>query len=199
MGNTDTAKSKSKVPMTARKKAGQAQGVGVTSLPSPLPPPKKRGRPRLNPLSTLDMSESVDLKKPSKKDGRELVVFRKMVADAEKANLAPAAYDGGGTIEDAPSVTKDSLLKRVTRRLNVLDRFLTDDKLVELLAFSSLKEIGVYEGIMLDKSMVLQGQPTVIIGNDERKELRDTLPRLMDELKRRGLINQSAQPRIINQ
>jgi hypothetical protein len=133
------------------------------------------------------------------KDGRELVVFRKMIADAEKANLTPAEYDGGGTPEGSPSVTKDSLLKRVTRRLNVLDRFLTDDKLVELLAFSSLKEIGVYEGIMLDKSMVLQGQPTVIIGNDERKELRETLPRLMDELKRRGLINQSAQPKVINQ
>lgn len=132
------------------------------------------------------------------KQGRELVVFRKMIADAEKANMAPAENDGGGTSDLAPSVTKDSLLKRVTRRLNVLDRFLTDDKLVELLAFSSLKEIGVYEGIMLDKSMVLQGQPTVIIGNDERRELRDTLPRLMDELKRRGLINQSAQPKVIN-
>lgn len=159
-----------------------------------LPQPKRgRGRPRLNPLSTLDMSE------PKKeKDGRELVVFRKMIADAEKAHLTPAEFDGGGTAESAPSVTKDSLLKRVTRRLNVLDRFLTDDKLVELLAFSSLKEIGVYEGIMLDKSMVLQGQPTVIIGNDQRQELKDTLPRLMDELKRRGLINQSAQPKVIN-
>lgn len=160
-----------------------------------LPQPKRgRGRPRLNPLSTLDMSEV-----PKKeKDGRELVVFRKMIADAEKAHLTPAEYDGGGTPDTAPSVTKDSLLKRVTRRLNVLDRYLTDDKLVELLAFSSLKEIGVYEGIMLDKSMVLQGQPTVIIGNDDRKELRDTLPRLMEELKRRGLIHQSAQPKVIN-
>mgnify|MGYP001592713190 CR=1 FL=1 len=170
----------------------------AVSQPLPVEPKRGRGRPRLNPLSTLDTAEVGFEKKPKIKDGRELVVFRKMVADAEKANLSPAAYDGGGTLEDAPSVTKDSLLKRVTRRLNVLDRFLTDDKLVELLAFSSLKEIGVYEGIMLDKSMVLQGQPTVIIGNDERRELRDTLPRLMDELKRRGLINQSAQPKIIN-
>lgn len=171
-----------------------------------LPLPKRgRGRPRKNPLSTLDTSELVEDhaftdKKTGKsvKDGRELVVFRKMIADAEKAQMADSEFDGGGTAEAAPAVTKDSLLRRVTRRLNVLDRFLTDDKLIELLAFSSLKEIGVYEGIMLDKSMVLQGQPTVIIGNDERKELRDTLPRLMEELKRRGLINQSAQPKMLN-
>lgn len=167
-------------------------------LSLPVEPKRGRGRPRKNPLSTMDMSELEPKKEAKQKEGRELVVFRKMIADAEKANLAPAESDGGGTSDLAPSVTKDSLLKRVTRRLNVLDRFLTDDKLVELLAFSSLKEIGVYEGIMLDKSMVLQGQPTVIIGNDERKELRDTLPRLMDELKRRGLINQSAQPKVIN-
>jgi len=196
--------------MSKATSGGQRQGnkgkTDSATLSLPVEPKRGRGRPRLNPLSTLDMSEvgnESSMKEDAKnlgkgKQGRELVVFRKMIADAEKANMAPAENDGGGTSDLAPSVTKDSLLKRVTRRLNVLDRFLTDDKLVELLAFSSLKEIGVYEGIMLDKSMVLQGQPTVIIGNDERRELRDTLPRLMDELKRRGLINQSAQPKVIN-
>jgi hypothetical protein len=177
-----------------------AQGTDLPALK------RGRGRPRKNPLSALDPSELddspgsfTDKKTGMKvKDGRELVVFRKMLADAEKSEMTPAAFDGGGTLEAAPTVTKDSLLRRVTRRLNVLDRFLTDDKLVELLAFSSLKEIGIYEGIMLDKSMVLQGQPTVIIGNDERRELKDTLPRLMEELKRRGLINQSAQPKMVN-
>jgi hypothetical protein len=131
-------------------------------------------------------------------ESKALVVFRRAMADAEKVAMTPADFDGGGTPEVAPAVTKDSLLRRVTRRLNVLDRYLTDDKLIELLSFSSLKEIGIYEGIMLDKSMVLQGQPTVIIGNDQRQELKDMLPRLTEELKRRGLINQSAQPRIIN-
>jgi hypothetical protein len=121
-------------------------------------------------------------------NGKALVVFRKAMADAEKALMPPEDYDGGGTSEAAHSVTKESLQRRVTRRLNVLDRFLTEDKLIELLAFSSLKEIGIYEGIMLDKSLVLQGQPTVIIANDDRNAMASVLPRLMDELKRRKLI-----------
>lgn len=173
-----------------------AEGVAL------LPPPLKRGRgrPRKNPMSSYDMpscEESMsmaDVKKPGKDlTGKALVTFRKAIADAEKANMMPSAFDGGGTAIDAHSVTKESLQRRVTRRLNVLDRFLTDDKLIELLAFSSLKEIGIYEGIMLDKSLVLQGQPNVIIGNDERASLRAMLPRLMSELKRRNLIASTSQ------
>ena len=174
--------------------------VVPASLPQALPVKRGRGRPRKNPLEVIEKpTEKLDAKKVLKDDeSKALTVFRRAMADAEKANMTKEDFDGGGTPIEAPAVTKESLLRRVTRRLNVLDRFLTDDKLVELLAFSSLKEIGIYEGIMLDKSMVLQGQPTVIIGNDQRQELKDALPRLMDELKRRGLINQSAQPRVIN-
>ena len=85
-------------------------------------------------------------------------------------------------------MSKESLQRRVTRRVNVLDRFLTDDKLIELLSFSSLKEIGIYEGIMLDKSLVLQGQPNVIIGSDDRSAMASVLPRLLQELKKRNLV-----------
>lgn len=182
-------------------KSSKPAPVVGQSLPVPLPVKRGRGRPRKNPLEVLEKpTTKLDPKKVLKEDeSKALVVFRKAMADAEKANMTPAeTFDGGGTPVEAPAVSKESLLRRVTRRLNVLDRFLTDDKLVELLAFSSLKEIGIYEGIMLDKSMVLQGQPTIIIGNDQRQELKDTLPRLMEELKRRGLVNQSAQPRVIN-
>ena len=129
----------------------------------------------------------------SEEKAKAINIFRRAMADAEKLSMTPAGYDGGGTEQDAHAVTKESLQRRVTRRLNVLDRFLTDDKLVELLSFSSLKEIGIYEGIMLDKSLVLQGQPNVIIGSDEREALKKSLPRLMEELKRRGLL--AVQPR----
>lgn len=166
-------------------------------LSLPIQPPKRgRGRPRKNPLSTLDPvadKTSADPKKLMKDmDAKALVIFRKAIGDAEKVSMSEAEYDGGGTKEDGHAVTKESLQRRVTRRLNVLDRFLTDDKLIELLACSSLKEIGIYEGIMLDKSLVLQGQPTVIIGNDDRTAMNSVLPRLMDELKRRGMITNNS-------
>jgi hypothetical protein len=141
------------------------------------------------PSLAEESTNLIDAKKVGKDlTGKALAVFRRAMADAEKASMTPESFDGGGTAENAFSVTKESLQRRVTRRLNVLDRFLTDDKLIELLAFSSLKEIGVYEGIMLDKSLVLQGQPNVIIGNDDRSAMSSVLPRLMEELKRRNLI-----------
>lgn len=167
--------------------------VASASLPQALPIKRGPGRPRKNPLSTFDV-ETTDAKKLSKDmDPKVLVVFRRAMADAEKAGMTPEAFDGGGTPENAFAVTKESLQRRVTRRLNVLDRFLTDDKLVELLTFSTLKEIGIYEGIMLDKSLVLQGQPNVIIGNDDRNAMASVLPRLMEELKRRRLIASTSQ------
>ena len=175
-------------------KGAQASPV-VELAPLQLAPPKRgRGRPKKNPMELpveglVPSNVKADVKTLTKDmDAKALTVFRKAMADAEKALMTPEDFDGGGTAETAHSVSKESLQRRVTRRLNVLDRFLTDDKLIELLSFSSLKEIGIYEGIMLDKSLVLQGQPTVIIGNDDRNAMASVLPRLMDELKRRKLI-----------
>lgn len=190
-----------------KKVAKTAHAVPVAaesqSLPGAVPPKRGRGRPRKNPLSTYDMEEvkdgafkavRSDPKKMAKDlDSKALIVFRRAMADAEKAAMTPEDFDGGGTAENAHTVSKESLQRRVTRRLNVLDRYLTDDKLIELLAFSSLKEIGIYEGIMLDKSLVLQGQPNVIIGNDDRSAIQSVLPRLMQELHRRKLIASTSQ------
>ena len=185
------------------KKAVQAAvepTAGLLSLPI-APPKRGRGRPKKQQMAEFDMekispasSSFESAKKMSKDlDSKALVVFRRAIADAEKAMMTPEVYDGGGTSEEAHSVTKESLQRRVSRRLNVLDRYLTDDKLIELLAFSSLKEIGIYEAILLDKSLVLQGQPNVIIGNDERASMASILPRLMQELHRRKLIASTSQ------
>ena len=114
-------------------------------------------------------------------------VFQRALADKELA-MAEPEFDGGGTSESYAPVSKESLERRVARRLNVLDRYLTDQKLHALLQLSSLKEIGIYEGIMMDKTLVLKGQPNVIIGSEDRAAMGEVLPRLMSELKRRKLI-----------
>ena len=157
----------------------------------PLAPQLKRGRgrPRKNPLIAATSGLT-----PSSQEPKALKTFRKMVADLEE--LSPPTADGGGTAENTLPVTKESLERRVSRRLNVLDRYLTDDKLIELMAFSTLKEIGIYEAIMLDKALILKGQPNVIIGQSDRQDMQDALPRLLADLKRRKLITTVSERKI---
>lgn len=136
------------------------------------------------------------LKQPHEvKAGKLEKVFRRALADKELAMATPE-FDGGGTSAEQQVVTKESLERRVARRLNVLDRYLTDDKLEALLQLSSLKEIGIYEGIMMDKTLVLKGQPNVIIGSEDRKNMNEVLPRLLNEIRRRGLITAVSERKI---
>mgnify|MGYP001581748706 CR=1 FL=1 len=121
--------------------------------------------------------------------------FTRMVADALPL-MAPISEDGGGTLETSPVVSRESLERRVSRRLNVLDRYLTDQRLTDLLAESKLKEIGIFEGIFLDKALVLKGQPTVIIGSEERVKLNEVMPALLQELRRRNLITTISERKI---
>ena len=151
-------------------------------------PAKKIGRPKGSKnKSTLEREQQLVPKVKR--------TFSRMVADALPL-MAPVSEDGGGTLETAPSVTRESLERRVSRRLNVLDRYLTDTRLHELLTASGLKEIGIYEGIMMDKALVLKGQPTVIIGSEERLKLNEVLPALLTELRRRKLITTVSERKI---
>ena len=167
------------------------QGGGPLHHPQEVLPEstkRKPGRPRKVVQHLTDpIARELEVQKGTF-DPKALVTFRRAIADAEKLLMNPAEADGGGTPDELPIVAKESLQRRVTRRLNVIDRYMTDDKLIELLSFCSLKDIGIYEGILLDKSQVLSGNPNVIIGSDERARINEVMPRLMTELKRRGLI-----------
>ena len=59
-----------------------------------------------------------------------------------------------------------------------------------------MREIGIYEGIMMDKSLILKGQPNVIIGNADRIQIDNVLPRLLDELHRRKLTTTASERKI---
>lgn len=149
---------------------------------------KKMGRPKGSKnKSTLEREQQLVPKVKR--------TFSRMVADALPL-MAPISEDGGGTLETAPSVTRESLERRVSRRLNVLDRYLTDDRLHTLLLMSGLKEIGVYEGIMMDKALVLKGQPNVIVGSEDRVKMNEVLPALLTELRRRKLITTVSERKI---
>ena len=170
--------------------------------------PAKRGRPKkIRPLpnggtdSSSVLPDVVEKRKPGrpKKQDAALnpkasLMLTKIADDIEV--LASPTFDGGGTQENSPTISKESLERRIARRLNVLDRFLTDTKLLELLSESKLREIGIYEGIMMDKSLILKGQPNVIIGNADRVQIDNVLPRLLQELQRRKLTTTASERRI---
>jgi hypothetical protein len=160
--------------------AAKPEQSGPAGGEAPPLPTLKRGRGRPRKVVVED---------------KALAVFKKVVADQELLISEPE-FDGGGTKSDSPVITKESLERRVARRLNVLDRYLTDDRLLEMLSRCGLKEVGIYEGIMMDKSLLLKGQPTVIIGNEDRKAMDEVMPRLLTELKKRGLITSVSERKI---
>jgi hypothetical protein len=59
-------------------------------------------------------------------------------------------------------------------------------RLQTLLKETKLKDIGVMLGIATEKVLLLDGQPTQIVGTAEQKKLEELLPALMNEVKRRG-------------
>lgn len=74
----------------------------------------------------------------------------------------------------------------------IMDWLLVEDeegkryRLEQMLAESKLKDIGVMLGISTEKVLLLEGQPTQIIGHTEQKKLDELLPALLSEVKRRG-------------
>ncbi len=194
-----TAKSVHSEPVPAEKSTPSAQHMSAVVGVLPVPTPKKRGRPfGIHTKISRGRGKDVVSVTPevAKRDLAKKIRKTFQAAIADGAALAEPEFDGGGTSEKSPTITKESLERRVARRLNVLDRYLTDDKLLTLLGGSTLKEIGIYEGIMLDKSLVLKGQPTVIIGNNERSQIDEALPKLLAELRRRNLITTVSERKI---
>lgn len=151
-------------------------------------PKRGRGRPRKNPLPAIPTTIAKTFEE-AKLNQKIEKTFKHALAEAVLAEMpiSEALFDGGGTKQDGHVIDKPGLERRVARRLNVVDRYLTDDRLFNLLAQSSLKEVGIYEGIMMDKALVLKGQPTVIIGSEDRAAMDTVLPKLLAELHRRKL------------
>lgn len=61
------------------------------------------------------------------------------------------------------------------------------NRLEQMMAETKLRDIGVMLGIATEKVLLLEGQPTSIIGQAESKKLEDLIPALLLEVKRRGI------------
>ena len=60
---------------------------------------------------------------------------------------------------------------------------------------ASARDSAVIAGIAIDKSLLLKGEPTQIMGHEERKKLEELAPALLAEIKRRGLTIPAVQTR----
>lgn len=81
----------------------------------------------------------------------------------------------------------EALEKRITHRLDVIDRYLTDEVLEAKLEKAGLKDIGIYEGIFLDKLLTIKGQPTAILRIEDSMKLDELGTAILKEIKNRGL------------
>lgn len=77
---------------------------------------------------------------------------------------------------------------RVLNWLDGIDEATGTPRLELLLAKSSLKEAAIFAGIGTEKVLLLEGQPTQIIGQAQQVKLDELGQQLQEALKKRGLI-----------
>lgn len=84
-------------------------------------------------------------------------------------------------------ITPQVMEELVEEKVRTMANYLTPDRLREKLEEASLKEIAIYEGTMMDKLLLLRGQPTQILGVQEQTKLDEACKRLLLEAERRGV------------
>lgn len=89
------------------------------------------------------------------------------------------------TLDEIAPITKEALEKRLSRRLDVIAGWLTDEKLEAKLEEAKLKDLGVFEGIALTKLAELRGAPTIIIRTEDSMKLDEIADKLLEEITRR--------------
>ena len=101
----------------------------------------------------------------------------------------------------APVVTLDEIQVPEKRKYNkdelkvdvqwlsqrLVDYLKTGDRFERLLMGSKVKDITVMLGILTDKLLLLEGQPTQIISQQMHQKMDTVMPALLEEIKRRGM------------
>jgi len=101
----------------------------------------------------------------------------------------------------APVVTLDEIQVPEKRKYNkdelkvdvqwlsqrLVDYLKQGDRFERLLADSKVKDVTVMLGILTDKLLLLEGQPTQIISQQMHQKMDTVMPALLEEIKRRGM------------
>lgn len=69
----------------------------------------------------------------------------------------------------------------------LVDYLKEGDRFERLLSETKAKDITVMMGILTDKMLVLEGQPTQIISQQMHQKMDTVMPALLEEIKRRGM------------
>lgn len=141
--------------------------------------------PAPTPFQPIDLDQpgAKALPKAKSKDltFNEKQMLRQFVGKALNPNL---------DVEPAPArkFSKDELkvsVQHISQR--VIDYLKEGNRLEQRLEFAGLKDITVMLGILTDKMLLLEGQPTQIIGTAQQAKMDEVSQKIGDLLKQRGL------------
>lgn len=111
---------------------------------------------------------------------------------ARECGMPPAAVDAlvdrlrkrySPAVAEVRKVTGRQMLELLEERLMMALEYLGDAKMAE----ASARDLAVVIGVLAEKRALLRGEPTQIIGVEERRNLSELLPALLKEAERRGM------------
>ena len=118
--------------------------------------------------------------------------FQTLVDAAKESGLNPSVADAvvrrlkgqhQSFMNSAKALSTNNMVSALNQKIAMVLEFI--DPVV--LAQASFRDLTVGLGILIEKRQLLSGEPTQILSLDERKNLRDMLPVLMKEAKRRSI------------
>lgn len=132
--------------------------------------------------------QPLNLDKPGLKRARAKAVKPMVKSFALEQPQEPAQPPEVVTTPARRKYNKEELRVDVQYLSQRLTTYLLDgDRLERLMAETKLKDLGVLLGITTEKLLLLEGQPTQIISTQQHQKMDQVMPKLLEEMQRRGL------------
>lgn len=85
------------------------------------------------------------------------------------------------------ATANDQLVDRLLGQLDVVDAYLQGETLFNKLEDARLRDIALFQGLLVDKLQALNGNPSYLLNYQHQQKIDEVLPVLMDAIKQRGL------------